>query len=404
MPSREIPIAQIRIPPERIRKDLGDIEGLTLEIQRYGNAPKVPIIVTDCGNGTYDLVDGQRRIVALQKLGVKFVNAEMLADCDALTKLELEYVIGKERKDFTWQELALAEEKFHKAKVAAYGAAIRGYIGEGTKGWRLADTANVFKRSEAAVSQDIGLAEAMKEYPNLAQEPTRIQALRKLRRIKDGIEIPQDIIDKTKKFIEESYINASFHDFLPRLEREFNLVITDITTETNLPVYAADLMDKMMDMSAGFLFTSLPNPHLQMQEFSRIGFKIKSNPFIFSYRGELLEPTYVIWIAKGEIAEPQLMGMTSLKRDVSAVHHKDVPVAYLLKLMDCYPNFKSLLDTNAYGGAILAAAKTAQRNVKAFTSTKEIYDAGMKRLMNLYMPITRRYDDETMGLTNEGET
>lgn len=60
----KIPIAKIVIKKGRIRRDLGDLEGLAAELDRDGLLKPILVNATD-----YSLVDGERRLRAAQLLG-----------------------------------------------------------------------------------------------------------------------------------------------------------------------------------------------------------------------------------------------------------------------------------------------------------------------------------------------
>ena len=162
----------------RQRQEFINIDKLALSLQSTGQ--QVPIIVRsleDSSEWKYFLVDGERRIRALKKLGREKVFALVgYEDIDIAKHREIEFAINVEREDFTWQERARATEEIHKANQQVYGSAVPGHGG----GWGQSDTADKLKTSSTAVNQDIKLSKAMILYPELAKAKSRDQALKHL--------------------------------------------------------------------------------------------------------------------------------------------------------------------------------------------------------------------------------
>ncbi|MHB8412502.1 MAG: ParB/RepB/Spo0J family partition protein [Candidatus Acidiferrales bacterium] len=90
MEVRDLPIEQIQVSRLNTRKDLesgnedSSIDDLAASIREKGLLN--PILVRDSGNGTYDLIAGQRRLLACRKLSMKTIPALVrygLDDADA---------------------------------------------------------------------------------------------------------------------------------------------------------------------------------------------------------------------------------------------------------------------------------------------------------------------------------
>ncbi|KXA95555.1 hypothetical protein AKJ65_01540 [candidate division MSBL1 archaeon SCGC-AAA259E19] len=71
----KIEVSKIKVG-DRVRKDLGDIEGLARSIEDIGLLN--PITVWRGGDGTYNLVAGERRLEACKRLGWEEIEAIVL--------------------------------------------------------------------------------------------------------------------------------------------------------------------------------------------------------------------------------------------------------------------------------------------------------------------------------------
>lgn len=97
---------------DRQRLDLGDIQGLSQSLKRYGQIQ--PVVIRQSDNR---LVAGGRRCAAATSIGwldVEFVYKETLTDSE-LGELELEENVR--RKSISWQEQCLAIKKIHEQKT-----------------------------------------------------------------------------------------------------------------------------------------------------------------------------------------------------------------------------------------------------------------------------------------------
>ena len=84
----------------RIRRDLGDIEGLMESLKKHGQL--TPIIVTR----NNELIAGFRRLQAAKRLGWKSIEAVILDRASQQKKLEIEIEENVQRQDLSAEELA----------------------------------------------------------------------------------------------------------------------------------------------------------------------------------------------------------------------------------------------------------------------------------------------------------
>ena len=91
---------------DRYRKDMGDIEGLALNITENGILQ--PIIVTKANK----LIDGHRRMQALEMLGETFATVSVMDITQDDGIMRLEFDANEQRKPFTISEKAQMLEVF----------------------------------------------------------------------------------------------------------------------------------------------------------------------------------------------------------------------------------------------------------------------------------------------------
>ena len=105
----QIPIDSITVP-ERVRKDLGDLQPLMDSLKRVGQLH--PIRLTP----TYELISGHRRLTAAGNLGWKTIDAEIVAGLDETRRLEMELEENNQRKEFTDSELLAGYKRLERLR------------------------------------------------------------------------------------------------------------------------------------------------------------------------------------------------------------------------------------------------------------------------------------------------
>jgi len=103
----QVPIKDI-IVRKRIRKDMGDIEGLAESLKRYGQI--TPVVISNKNV----LIAGGRRLAAAKHLGWRTINAIISETSNELARLELEVEENVQRRDFTMEEVADATKKIYR--------------------------------------------------------------------------------------------------------------------------------------------------------------------------------------------------------------------------------------------------------------------------------------------------
>ncbi|MBR1608246.1 MAG: ParB N-terminal domain-containing protein [Kiritimatiellae bacterium] len=121
----QIPIESITVP-ERVRRDLGDLQPLMDSLKRVGQLN--PIVISPA----YELIAGHRRLTAASNLGWKTVDATVVSGLDEVRRLEMELEENVYRKDFTPDEVLEGWKKLdrlrHPSAVRRAGRAVRKFF------------------------------------------------------------------------------------------------------------------------------------------------------------------------------------------------------------------------------------------------------------------------------------
>ncbi|UCF97232.1 MAG: ParB N-terminal domain-containing protein [Spirochaetaceae bacterium] len=107
---------------KRIRKDLGDLNGLMDSLQTHGQL--TPIII----NRNYELLAGFRRLQAVKRLGWKSIEAVMIDKATEQQKLEIEMEENIQRLELSSEELADGMARLQKLRYPGLFARIWNFI------------------------------------------------------------------------------------------------------------------------------------------------------------------------------------------------------------------------------------------------------------------------------------
>jgi site-specific DNA-methyltransferase (adenine-specific) len=231
---RVVAPTEIILPEDmpRFRKEMGKIKELVESFKRFGQLQ--PCVV----NRDMKLVAGGRRLAACIEAGldVKIVFVDTVNPLE-LREMELEENI--QRKAFTPAEEIMAVQELHNLKREIYGEPVQG-SDKGT-GWRLDDTAQVIGKTRASVIGDLALAQALKDFPELANCKTKSdikRAVKGLERISASIQA-LDTYDAVMKDKEDKFEihNVDCLEYMLTMEDKcVDVLLTD-------PPYGIDIHD-----------------------------------------------------------------------------------------------------------------------------------------------------------------
>lgn len=168
----------------RIRQDMGDIDELCNSIRSVGLIQ--PIVLTR----EHLLVAGERRLRALQRLGIKeLLHAKQFIYNDEVDDVKLKAIECEEnlkRKSFTWTEEILAKKRLLDLMQSIHGVSAAGRpshaesLGVTSAGFGINKLAALLGESNAQTSKDIELATMLEAIPELGKADTKEAARRQI--------------------------------------------------------------------------------------------------------------------------------------------------------------------------------------------------------------------------------
>lgn len=222
-----IKIADIKID-KRIRSDYGDINGLSVSIEKFG------LLHPICIDKENNLIAGERRLKAHEKLGREEIEVKYLEDLTEVQKKEIELEENIQRKELDWQEQVLAKLQLHELRQELYGNRTGHTGGEG---WGIGDTAVALDQSAGTVSMDIQLAYAIRSFPELRKEKNKTTAFKKYKQLQTVL-LRQELNKRRKHDVVPNIIHGDAVVETKKWGDEtFDFFLTD-------PPYGKDL-DKM---------------------------------------------------------------------------------------------------------------------------------------------------------------
>jgi ParB/RepB/Spo0J family partition protein len=176
------------IVSERIRREAGDIEGLSRSIKEFGLIQ--PLVVAKTPTGEVQLVAGGRRLASLTKLGVKqLVHGTHFiyrGEEDAYTRKAVELEENLRRQDLNWYEVVLAKQQLLDLMIAKHGAAKLGPPTRAERadpslmGFGVRKLAEMLGESASTTSNDLQVASIITKFPSLKTLPTKKDAMRRM--------------------------------------------------------------------------------------------------------------------------------------------------------------------------------------------------------------------------------
>lgn len=283
----DIPISDIRIG-DRIREDLGDLSSLQISLEIHDQIQ--PIIVQEAENGKYELIDGERRLQVLKRMGRETVHCRLWENLDANDKLEMELELCIKRKSLTWAEEARAVKKIVEGKKKEQ---MIGGLGKfGTK-IRNKDIAESLGMSAPNLSKCLTIAKALEDHPQLETLcHTRNQALTMINR-KEFI-TPQESM--TRKVFEECYLNIEPLGLVNSIEKPIVdlFVLHPETLDRELVTAAAHKLRPGGNM---IIFIEMQDIGEWIPFLKSLDLYVDETPMIWSVKGENIYYSY-LWAGK----------------------------------------------------------------------------------------------------------
>lgn len=229
---------------DRFRKDYRNLDELAASIQDKGVIH--PIAIMEQGEGKpFLLLAGGRRYAATVVAGILTIPCKIYPLLDDLTRRQIELIENILREELNYAEDVAIKAEIHRLEIEKYGQA---GAGPSTGKASIASTAELLGKSRSLIQQDIELANAINERPDLGlgDKKNKTEALRALQRAKSDMikaemaerlqnRQAQTTAEMEKRRIMNSYIVGDFFDGIATVpDGSFNLVEID-------PPYAIDL-------------------------------------------------------------------------------------------------------------------------------------------------------------------
>lgn len=216
---------------ERRRLEYGNLDGLAASIKEKGLIQPIAVHHRPDAPIPYLLLAGGRRFKATELLGMEELPCRIFDEpVDDLLYREIELIENIERKDLAWPERIKLEKEIHELMVAKHGHKVvqANQHGISTEGWSMRDTSKLLGQSPASTSQDLKLAKAMEEVPEIAECKTKDEAAKMLAKMKERM-ITEELsrraslkqatngVDGAKKKLIDNYVLGDFFNFIKQV-------------------------------------------------------------------------------------------------------------------------------------------------------------------------------------------
>jgi len=367
------------IIPERFRVDYGDMDALKDSLTKY-QVIHPPVLTRD-----HVLVAGGRRLRAATELGWEDIEVNFTDEVDPITLREMELEENICRKDFSWPEQCEAKRELHLLK--SVDAIKRG------ERWTLEDTARTIGESLGNLNQDIQLAEAVRDDPELLRIENKTTAFK--RHKNKQIEEAKAKLVEHIGVIPVKFERADCLEFLPTLvDNSIDLIITDpqwgidvddsasfgskveyIDTEKYMKEVMSraipELFRVLKSGSHMYMFFGIEHKDWLLATLSFAGFETDYIPGIWNKgsRGAMNSPyresnSYECYFHSWKGSPNPLAKIVANSHtcprptDAERIHTAQKPLALITELLDnsCAPG-ATVLDCFAGSGVVLKAAQ-----------------------------------------------
>lgn len=363
-------------------------------------------------NGSYIIVAGLRRLLALKQLGLTSAICRMVEASD----IEAQIINAHEnlkRFNLPWWDQVQLTRRLHELRQEQFGKGKSGRPkgGEDKEGWGIRDTARELGVAIGPLSEDINLARAVEADPSLRNIKDKKTAIRMVRHAKRRMESEIEAGLPSLQMVDlptDEVLLGSADEVLRHLEENiFDFCITDppwinftdkkfTKDEETFPVFE-QLFRVMKYNSLGYVFVGHEDWVVYREQLPRLGFKVGKVPLIWSKAGGVI--TYgtrpweygrdyelIMQIAKGDPI------LTRATQQSSILTYKPVPVPKLRHpnqkpldlisrlISDCSYEGHFMVDPFAGSGAHLVAAKKMKRRYFGIERDTEIHSNILKRL------------------------
>jgi len=178
----QIPLKEIDMGP-RYRKDYHDVEQLAESIREKGVISPIAVMDRRPSGKPYLLLAGGRRFVAAAIAELETIPCNVYPEVDELTQRQIELYENIHREQMTYVEEAELTDEIMRLEEAKHGKGTRGP----GMGATITKTAHLLGKSRALVRDELDLAQAFKEMPELKEKKNKTEAIKALRKAQEDV-------------------------------------------------------------------------------------------------------------------------------------------------------------------------------------------------------------------------
>jgi DNA modification methylase len=419
------------------RKDPGDLISLANSLRKNG---LINAIVVDrtvditTGEIKFKLSSGWRRLEAAKLIEWKEIEVRLYENLSEFERksVELEEELAQ-KKMRSWQEEIEIKRQLHELFMAEKKGGARRKGQRGKKNWTQSDSAERIGVKSSTFSEDLRLADALKQFPELMKVSTKKDAMRKMyamremallqsvsRKMRDmGVAIEEDVELKS----------GSAYDLLKTLPDEsFDCIITDppwgIEIEKSGSARSNDYIEfkDTSDVWKEFLTEGVPELFRVLKEgchlwlfygpefyqetrdtLIKAGFDVRFVPCIWvkekpNYTDTEYKPMpqyesffYAVRRKNPELTPRRLNEATSdvfnyPRTTIARIHRTEKPIELIKRLLSLSTNKgDKVLDPFAGSAAVLCASFLTRRKALGFEKDKDMFEIAQGRLQTLKM-------------------
>lgn len=357
----EVKISDINIG-ERFRYDMGDLDSLALSIQIEGQLE--PIILSLGENGKYNLVNGERRLRAHQRLGKRTVDAILMDNMGEAKRQELELITCIQSKKLLFIEEALAVKKI----VDRRRRETKGLVNIG-QSLRDKDIALELNLTSVRMSENLKIARAIEEHPEVeAWDCGRTEFLRRIRNkeyrvFKGGV--------GEQKLKENLIVDTALGCLDKITDKIIDFAILDYTN----PMLLEEALAKLKPLGQMVVFCEFTDIQNVQSWAKENKLNVSENPFVWNIVDKSTYKTF-LWIGKNLLSTIRpLPSMLSAKQDPKTLHAKARPMKLMSQLVrSCTERGYFVVVPECWDIETVLVCQDLERNIRAACPSKEFRD------------------------------
>jgi len=311
---------------ERIRTDMADLDSMALSLQIEGQLQ--PLIVTVAPEGKYHLIEGERRIRAAKSLGITALDCDIFESLPELRRKEIELITCVQRQNLSFIEEARAVKMLTDRRRAE---AQQGGLSQHGRRLRNKDVAVELNMTESRMSENLRIAAAVEDYPELEAECLKRHEF--LRRIRNGEhQILRGGVLQT--LYQENFLVMNPLDCMNTINDK--IIDLAILHPKHLDTALLDEVVKRLTLGGQIIvFTEHIDIHAWEMALKESGLNVGAKPYIWHIKdkGDYLN---YIWAGKNRTSPmrpiPNMLGGST---PPNALSHKAKPMQLLNYIIKC---------------------------------------------------------------------